>query len=168
MKRLTIKLILRLLLSLLFTLSSLGNSYTNKGHTMIEQNSTIDPFTLNDQFGKEHTLETMPKLLICSFGKDTGVLISNYFNAQGAEYLEKHDIKLLADVSSVPSLLRKTFILPKMKKYSFEVLISTDSKFSELFPKEEDKLTVLKLENGVVKKIVYVANEAELKKSIEL
>ncbi|SFV59788.1 FAD/FMN-containing dehydrogenases [hydrothermal vent metagenome] len=135
---------------------------------MIEQNSTIDPFTLNDQFGKEHTLEKMPKLLICSFGKDTGVLISNYFNAQDSDYLEKHDIKLMADVSSVPSLLRKTFILPKMKKYSFEVLISTDSKFSELFPKEEDKLTVLKLENGVVKEIVYVANEAELKKSIEL
>ena len=166
MKRLTIKFIWGLLLSLLFTLPSLGNSYTKKGYRMIEQNSTIEPFTLNDQFGEEHRLEQMPKLLICSFGKETGKLISNYFNAQDANYLTKHNIKLMADVSSVPSLLRGTFILPKMKKYSFEILISTESKFSEQFPREEDKLTVLKLENGVVQEIVFVADEAGLKAEI--
>ena len=167
MKRLTIKLILGLLLSLLFTLPSLGDSYTNKGYTMIEQNSTVEPFTLNDQFGKEHHLEQMPKLLICSFGKETGKLISNYFNAKDANYLIEHDIKLMADVSSVPSLLRGTFILPKMKKYSFEILISSDSKFSKRFPREENKLTVLKIENGVVQEIIFVADEAGLKESIE-
>ena len=167
MKRLTIKLIRGLLLLLLFTMPSLGDSYTKKGYKMIEQNSTIEPFTLNDQFGEEHRLEQMPKLLICSFGKETGKLISNYFNAQDANYLTKHNIKLMADVSSVPSLLRGTFILPKMKKYSFEILISTESKFSEQFPREEDKLTLLKLENGVVQEIVFVADEAGLKESIE-
>jgi len=166
MKRLTIKFILGLLLSLLFTLPSLGDSYINKGYKMIEQNSTIEPFTLNDQFGEEHRLEQMPKLLICSFGKETGKLISNYFNAQDANYLTTHNIKLMADVSSVPSLLRGTFILPKMKKYSFEILISTESKFSEQFPREEDKLTVLKIENGVVQEIIFVADEAGLKAEI--
>jgi len=167
MKRLTIKLIRGLLLLLLFTLPNLGDSYRKKGYKMIEQNSTIEPFRLNDQFGEEHRLEQMPKLLICSFGKETGKLISNYFNAQDANYLTKHNIKLIADVSSVPSLLRGTFILPKMKKYSFEILISTESKFSEQFPREEDKLTLLKLENGVVQEIVFVADEAGLKESIE-
>jgi hypothetical protein len=167
MKRLTTKLILGLLLSLLFTLPSLSQSDEKKGHFMIEKNSTIEPFTLNDQFGKEHNLATLPKLLICSFGKETGKLISNYFNAQDADYLGKHDIKLMADVSSVPSLLRSTFILPKMKKYSFEILISTESKFSKRFPREEDKLTVLEIENGVVQEIVFVADEARLKESIE-
>lgn len=167
MKRLTIKLIRGLLLLLLFTLPNLGDSYRKKGYKMIEQNSTIEPFRLNDQFGEEHRLEQMPKLLICSFGKETGKLISNYFNAQDANYLTKHNIKLMADVSSVPSLLRGTFILPKMKKYSFEILISTESKFSEQFPREEDKLTLLKLENGVVQEIVFVADEAGLKESIE-
>jgi hypothetical protein len=73
----------------------------------------------------------------------------------------------MADVSSVPSLLRSTFILPKMKKYSFEILISTESKFSEQFQREENKLTVLKLENGVAQEIVFVADEAGLKESIE-
>ncbi|MCK5855244.1 MAG: hypothetical protein KAG56_08475 [Sulfurovaceae bacterium] len=167
MKRLTIKLILGLLLSLLFTLPSLSQSDTKKGLSMIEQNSTIQPFTLNDQFGKEHNINTLPKLLICSFGKETGKLISSYFNAQSSDYLAQYDIKLMADVSSVPSLLRSTFIMPKMKKYSFEILISTDSKFSKLFPREEDKLTVIKLENGVVQEIIFVGNEVGLKETIE-
>jgi len=167
MKSLTTKLILGLLLSLLFTLPSLSQSDEQKGFLMIEQNSTINPFTLNDQFGKEHTLSTLPKLLIFSFGKETGKLISSYFNAQDADYLARNDIKLIADVSSVPSLLRSTFILPKMKKYSFEILISTQSDFSDQFPRKEDGLTVIKLENGVVESITFVGNETELKGSIE-
>jgi len=167
MKRLTIKLIWGLLFSLLFTLPSWSQPTIKKGNQMIEQNSTVEPFTLNDQFGNEHALEKMPKLLICSFGKETGKLISNYFNAQSAEYLTTHEIKLMADISAVPSLLRSTFILPKMKKYSFEILISTNSEFSDLFPKKEDELTILKIEGNVVQEVLFVNDEAMLKKVIE-
>jgi len=167
MKRLTIELISGLLLLLLFTLPSLSDSYKEKGNRMIEQKTTLEPFTLNDQFGKEHQLEKMPRLLICSFGKETGKLISSYFNAQESGYLEQHNIKLMADVSGVPSLLRKTIIIPKMKKYNFEILLSTESKFSKQFPTEEDKLTVLQIENNQIEKIFFVVDEAELKAVIE-
>ena len=134
---------------------------------MIETNSTIAPFTLSDQFGKEHNLTQMPKLLICTFGKESGKLISNYFNAQEGDYLATNNIKLMADIAGVPSLLRKTIIIPKMKKYNFEILLSTDSKFSDNFPKKEDSLTVLKLDGDTVVEILFVADEAGLKESIE-
>lgn len=134
---------------------------------MIEQNSTIQPFTLNDQFGKEHNINTLPKLLICSFGKETGKLISSYFNAQSSDYLAQHDIKLLADVSGVPSILRKTIIIPKMKKNSFEILLSTEKDFSKQFPTQDDQLTVLKIEGDAVKEILFVGDELKLKETIE-
>jgi len=140
---------------------------TKKGLSMIEQNSTIQPFTLNDQFGKEHNINTLPKLLICSFGKETGKLISSYFNAQSSDYLAQHDIKLLADVSGVPSILRKTIIIPKMKKNSFEILLSTEKDFSKQFPTQDDQLTVLKIEGNVVKEILFVGDELKLKETIE-
>jgi len=167
MKRLLKKLILGLFLSLLFTLPSLGDSYIKKGYKMIEQNSTIEPFTLSDQFGKEHNLSTMPKLLICSFGKESGKLISDYFNEKGSDYLETNAIKLMADIAGVPSLLRKTIIVPKMKKYNFEILLSTDSDFSKRFPKQDDALTVLKLDGDRVVEITFVSDEASLKEAIE-
>jgi len=134
---------------------------------MIDINATIEPFTLNDQFGVEHNIEVRPKFLICSFGKSTGKLISSYFDAKDKEYLNKYDIELLADVSGVPSLLRKTIVIPKMKKYSFEILLSDDKKFSKNFPQKEDNLTVIKMENGVVKNIIYCSDEDELKDAIE-
>lgn len=134
---------------------------------MIEQNSTLAPFNLSDQFGKEHNLTQMPKLLICSFGKESGKLISNYFNAQEGDYLETNNIKLMADIAGVPSLLRKTIIIPKMKKYNFEILLSTDSDFSNNFPKKEDSLTVLKLEGDKVVEILFVVDEVSLKEAIE-
>jgi len=172
MKRLTIKLILGLLLSLLFTLPSLGDSTTKdltikKGNTMIEQNSTLAPFTLNDQFGNEHNVTKMPKLLICSFGKTSGTLIGSYFNAQSEDYLTQHNIKLMADVSGVPSLLRKAIIIPKMKKNSFSILLITDKEFSKPFPQQDDSLTVLKIEGDVVQEISFVHDESTLKEAIE-
>jgi len=127
----------------------------------------MQPFTLKDQFGKEHTITTMPKIMIISFGKETGQLISSYFNELGSEYLTKHDIKLIADVSGVPSLLRKTIIVPKMKKYNFEILLSTDKSFTEQFAKKDDKLTVLKIENGDIVDTIFVDSEAMLKGVIE-
>jgi len=127
----------------------------------------MQPFTLKDQFGKEHTITTMPKIVIISFGKDTGKLISSYFNELGQEYLTNHDIKLIADVSGVPSLLRKTIIVPKMKKYNFEILLSTDDSFTEQFDKKDDKLTVLKIENNEIVDTIFVDSEAMLKGVIE-
>lgn len=167
MKRLTIQFILPLLLLLLFTLLSLGDSITYQGNRMIEQNSTLAPFSLTDQFGEEHNLNPMPKLLICSFGKESGTLISSYFNAQSSDYLTQHNIKLLADISAVPAMLRKMIILPKMKKNSFSILLSTDEAFSKQFPKEDGALTILKLEDGLVKIIEFAKDEAELKSIIE-
>ena len=134
---------------------------------MIDINATIEPFTLNDQFGVEHNIQIRPKILICSFGKSTGKLISSYFDAKDKEYLNKYDIELMADVSSVPSFLRKTIIVPKMKKYSFEILLSADKKFSNEFPRKEDNLTVIKMENGVVREISFCSDADELKDAIE-
>lgn len=137
------------------------------GENMIAQNSTIEPFKLNDQFGEEHNISTMPSFIICSFGRESGTLISNYFNAQDESYLEKNKILLLADVSGVPSLLRKTIILPKMKKNSFKILTITDKEFAKQFPKEEDRLTILKFDNGIVQNISFAKDELELKNNIE-
>ncbi len=134
---------------------------------MIDINATVEPFVLEDQFGVEHNVQVRPKILICSFGKNTGKLISDYFGKQGSDYLAQHDIELIADVSSVPSLLRKTIIIPKMKKYNFEILLSSDKNFSGQFPSKEDNLTILKLENGIVKEIIYAKDEDELKDAIE-
>ncbi len=167
MKSLTKKPLIGLLLLLLLTIASLGESYNKKGYKMIEQNSTIEPFKLNDQFGEEHNISTMPTFIICSFGRESGTLISTYFNTQDESYLEKNNIILLADVSGVPSLLRKTIILPKMKKNSFKILTITDKEFANQFPKEEDRLTILKLDNGKVQTISFAKDEVELKKAIE-
>jgi len=137
------------------------------GENMIEQNSTIEPFKLNDQFGEEHNVSTMPTFIICSFGRESGTLISSYFNRQESNYLAQYDIVLIADVSGVPSLLRKTIIVPKMKKNNFSILLSLESSFMKEFPKKEDSLTLLKLENGVVKEISFIDDEESLKKEIE-
>ena len=134
---------------------------------MIDINTTIEPFILNDQFGIEHNIEVRPKILICSFGKNTGKLMSRYFGAEDKDYLTKYDIEMIADVSAIPSFLRKTIILPKMKKYNFEILLSTEKTFTKKFPIKEDNLTIIRMKNGVVTEITFASDEDELRDAIE-
>lgn len=134
---------------------------------MIEINTTLAPFTLNDQFGDEHKVEYMPKLLICSFQKSTGTLLGEYFTQHDKSYLRQHDILLMADISAVPALLRKTIIIPKMKKYAFRVLLCVEDECGKQFPKEEEKLTILRFENNEIKEILFAGDIPSLQKIIE-
>jgi len=48
------------------------------------------------------------------------------------------------------------FALPKMKKYNYNILLIYDEE-EKRFLKQEEKLTVYKLENGVITSVEYVA-----------
>jgi hypothetical protein len=72
--------------------------------------------------------------------------------------LKKHNAVFIANISEMPSIITKLFALPKMKKYKHDVLLIYDEE-DKRFMQKEDKSTVYKLENGVIKSITYVEEE---------
>jgi hypothetical protein len=120
-----------------------------------EVNSNIGSFELADQFENKQTVNADVKTIIFSAEKATSAGLNEFLSSKEKGFLEKNNTVFIADISGMPSVISYLFALPKMKKYNYNVLLIQEED-DKRFSKEEEKLTVYKLENGVVKSVQYV------------
>ena len=53
----------------------------------------------------------------------------------------------MMDATEVPSVIMSMFMMPKCKKYGYSVGLVEDKQTAQTLPKQNDKLTVLSLDN---------------------
>lgn len=121
-------------------------------------NQNINSFTLSDQFEKIHTVNSDIKTIIVSFEKGTGSDINEFLNSKNPDFLEKNKAVFIANISGMPSFITKMFALPKMKKYKHSILLIYDENDTR-FLQKEDKSTLYRLEDGVIKSVSYIKKE---------
>ncbi len=121
-------------------------------------NSNIGSFELKDQFDKKHTVDAKVKTIIVSYEKDTSAKINEFLSKKKKGFLEANSTVFIADVSGMPSFVTKWFALPKMKKYNYNVLLIYDEKDTR-FLKKEERLTVYKIENGLVTSVQFIESK---------
>lgn len=107
------------------------------------------------------------KLVIISHEKGTGVLVNEYLEAQNEDYLQKNHVVFIADINKMPSLITKMVALPKLRKYKHPIYINYDERFEEMVPSKENMVTLVHVENSIIKNISYISTKEELKKAIE-
>jgi len=113
--------------------------------------------TLVDQFDKKTEVKTKgTTTLILSFEKDVSKQIKNYIYAQEDNYLTRHNIHYIADISAMPSLLTSLFAIPKMKKFKFNVSLIYDEKEAKTLMRQEGKVTVVTLKDNKVTSIKFI------------
>jgi len=113
---------------------------------------------MTDQFDKKHTVNADVKTIIVSFEKDTSANLNEFLANQEAGFLEANNAVFIADISGMPTIITKIFAMPKMKKYNYNILLITEEDDKRFLHKEE-KLTVYKLENGVITTVEYAGKE---------
>jgi len=121
-------------------------------------NSNIGSFELADQFEKKHTINSDIQTIIFSSEKDTSAALNEFLASKEKGFLEANKTVFIADISGMPSVISYLFALPKMKKYNYNVLL-IEEEGDKRFLKQEEKLTVYKLENGVVTSVEYVSGK---------
>lgn len=137
----------KLLLLPLFTLFLCASDF--------EINQNIGSFSLPNQFDEKQTIDNSIKTIVVSFEKDTGKDVNEFLSSKDKDFLKKHDAVFIANISGMPSIITKMFALPKMRDYKHSVLLIYDEN-DKRFKSQEEKSTVYKLENGVIKTIFFV------------
>jgi len=121
--------------------------------------SVSQPFpstTLEDQFEKRHTVNEKDKLVIVSYERDVSDAVNAYLKKQPKGFLADRNAKYIADISAMPTIISTLFALPKMRDYSYPIMLNYDGGFGKKFDKKEGKLTVYRLEDGKVVSIDFV------------
>lgn len=118
---------------------------------------TFPQTSFKNQFEQNVTLSKDIKKFIVVSSKDDGEKVK-IFLEKNPTYLQSNNALYGADLSEAPSFVISMFMKPKFKKYPYSMILLEEKQQAELFPKSENKITILTLDNFQIKKIEYKSN----------
>jgi len=124
---------------------------------------------LNDQFDKAHKIEESTKKVIFVFTKATGHLVKQFFNTQSEDFMQKRDIKFVADVSPMPSLILEYAALPDLKKHKYPIMLIRDEKIAPNYKNDanSEAIMIVNLDKLKVTNVKFVSNINDFQNEIE-
>lgn len=126
--------------------------------TTLKVGDTIEPFDLKDQFDKTTQVNSKDyKTIIVAFEKDTAAWVNEYLKDKSESYLKDNSALFISDINGMPYIITKMFALPKMRKYNYSLLLIYDE--IDTFPSQEEKLTVLKIQNDKIVDISFITDK---------
>ncbi|MCH9813778.1 MAG: hypothetical protein K0U47_07520 [Epsilonproteobacteria bacterium] len=131
--------------------------------------STLEGLSLQDQFEKTHTLKESTTKVIFVFTKATGHLVNEYLKTQSEDFLEKRDIQFVADVSRMPSLIRKYVAMPDLQKSSYPIMLIMDEEVSAAYKSEthSESIMIVSLDKYIVKNVNFISTLNDLQQEVE-
>jgi len=112
----------------------------------LKEGSVIQAPAIKDQFEKTMSITPQTKQIIIAYTKSQGDVMKAFFEAN-PNYLRENSALYLMDATAVPSLVMSMFMMPKFKKYPYAIGLLENEKDVAYFPKKEDRLTVITLDN---------------------
>ena len=112
----------------------------------LKEGSVIQAPAIKDQFEKMVNITPQTKQIIIAYTKSQGDVMKAFFEAN-PNYLSENSALYLMDATAVPSLVMSMFMMPKFKKYPYAIGLLENEKDVAYFPKKEDRLTVITLDN---------------------
>ncbi|MCF6147435.1 MAG: hypothetical protein E3K37_02130 [Candidatus Kuenenia sp.] len=129
--------------------------------------SQIPSISLSDQHEQKRTVDKTIRLIIFSNNKVGSDIVRDSLNGVDEEYLTTHKTIYIADISGMPGLIRKLFAFPKMRKQPYSIYLDDGPSFTRDFPAEENKVTLLYLNNLKIQAIEFASLPDEVRNAIE-
>lgn len=112
----------------------------------LKEGTSIQAPIIKDQFEKTLSITPQTKQIIIAYTKSQGDVMKAFFEVH-PNYLSDNNALYFMDATAVPSLVMSMFMMPKFKKYTYGIGIINNEKDAAYFPKKEDRLTVITLDN---------------------
>ena len=152
----------KVILIILILITSLSASVISKNSNLSEFNN----YKFETPNGRIMKVPKSTKLLIIAFEKDTGRLVNEFLKTKDPFFLLKKNIVYIADIHNMPSIITIMFALPKLKEYKHLIYLHYDDKFEQNVPNKEEMITLVFIEDGVVKNIEFISTSDELEEML--
>jgi hypothetical protein len=133
----------------------------------VENGERLVPWTLNDQFDRSYTLDEQLRVLLVARSMAGSKLLGAALEGRPQGYLEARHALFVADISRMPSLVGKLFAIPKMRDYSYRVLLDREAQVVPQYAAPEDGVLWLQLDHGVLRGRKVFTDAAALRAALE-
>lgn len=127
----------------------------------------VPKMTLSDQHEKPWVIPADTKLVLFSGSRNANTLVQSILSQKGADYLSSKKVVYFSDLSKMPGFITRTFALPSMRDLPYSVGIALNAEESQSWPREDDAVTALYLNQGRISKIEYIKNAELLQQTLE-
>jgi len=148
-----------------FIFASLLILLTSAAHANLQEGDPVSIVTLEDQFEQPQSLKTNTVWLLFAHDMDGTNIARDALAAQTAESMSELGIQFYADISGMPGLISKFIAMPRLQKLAYPIALAREEEKLAFIPRQDDKTTVVQLEQGNVKSIV-IADSAEQVKAL--
>ena len=129
--------------------------------------NNLPAVTLPDQFETATPINQETEWIIFSMNHEVSDVIN-----QAIEDLKITDIQSLkgayvSDISKMPAMIAKMIALPKMKKYTFKVLLDKEGDITKTWPRKDLKATIISLKKLEIIEVVHTDQIAVIKKFLQ-
>ena len=127
----------------------------------------VQAFELKDQFGHVGGVDEDTKLILFSRDMEGGDLIRKSLEGRDGKFLaERHGV-YVADISRMPGLIARLFAVPKMREYSFPMLLDREGEATAQWPDEADRATLMMLNGLEIVSVQYFDDPDEISARLE-
>lgn len=127
----------------------------------------IEPFTLEDQHGKSHSVDASVKVILFSRDMDGGDILKEGLAGVDPGYLSGKNAVYVADISRMPGLIATMFAIPAMRDRPYAMLLDRDGKTTARLPAAEAQATLIFLDGLRIQRISNVAEAPGVRKELE-
>ncbi len=151
---------LLLTLCLLLPLGALAGS--------VEPGQPLPALSLKNQHDQDWRIAPDTRLVLFAAGRKASNLLQTVLAPQPKGFLAGRHAVYLADMSKMPGFITRTFALPSLRELNFDVGVSLDEKTLAGWPRQDDAVTLIRLDQGRVVSHEYATTEAQLKAALGL
>jgi hypothetical protein len=123
---------------------------------------------VKDQHDRAWRITGDTRLVLFAAGRKASNLAMEVLGQQPKGFLAARQAVYLADMSKMPGFITRTFALPSLREQPFEVGVVLDEKLLADWPRQEDAVTLIRLESGRVTAVDYAATTAGLRGALGL
>ena len=124
--------------------------------------------SVQDQHDRPWRMAVDTRLVLFAAGRKASNLAMEVLGQQPKGFLATRRALYLADMSRMPGFITRTFALPSLREQPFDVGVVLDEKLLADWPRQEDAVTLIRLEDGRVAAVEYATSSASLRSALGL
>ncbi len=124
--------------------------------------SLLPGAAIEDQFGVEHVLAEDVRLIMMTRDMEAGEVARAALELAGPATLEGPGKVYVSDISGMPGPIASMFAIPRMRDRPYRLLLDRDGTFTARFPSVPAHVTLLIVENRLIREIRHLAEPEEI------
>lgn len=134
----------------------------------VEPGQPLPVLLLKNQHGQDWRVAPDTKLVLFASGRKASSLLQGVLAPQRGGFLASRQAVYLVDMSKMPGFVTRTFALPSLRELNFEIGVSLDEKTLAGWPRQDDAVTLIRLDQGRVVSHEFTTSETQLKAALGL